>query len=42
MKVCVIVPEEYMGDVMATHSRRGQIQGFEARFRRTQIDAFVP
>ena len=32
MKVDVIVPEEYMGDVMGDlNSRRGQIQGMEAR-----------
>ena len=32
MKVCVIVPDEYMGDVIGDlNSRRGQIQGFEAR-----------
>ena len=32
MKVSVIVPEEYMGDVMGDlNSRRGQIQGMEAR-----------
>ena len=39
MKVCVIVPDEYMGDL---NSRRGQIQGFEARSGAQQIDAFVP
>ncbi len=43
MKVCVIVPEEYMGDVIGDlNSRRGQIQGFEARAGAQQIDAFVP
>ncbi len=43
MKVCVIVPEEYMGDVIGDlNSRRGQIQGFEARTGAQQIDAFVP
>mgnify|MGYP005771359129 CR=1 FL=1 len=43
MKVCVIVPEEYMGDVIGDlNSRRGQIQGFEARPGAQQIDAFVP
>ena len=43
MKVCVIVPDEYMGDVIGDHnSRRGQIQGFEARSGAQQIDAFVP
>ena len=43
MKVCVIVPYEYMGDVIGDlNSRRGQIQGFEARSGAQQIDAFVP
>ena len=43
MKVCVIVPDEYMGDVIGDlNSRRGQIQGFEARSGAQQIDAFVP
>ncbi len=43
MKVCVIVPDEYMGDVIGDlNSRRGQIQGFEVRTGAQQIDAFVP
>ena len=43
MKVCVIVPDEYMGDVIGDlNSRRGQIQGYEARSGAQQIDAFVP
>ncbi len=43
MKVCVIVPDEYMGDVIGDlNSRRGQIQGMEARSGAQQIDAFVP
>ena len=43
MKVTVIVPEEYMGDVMGDlNSRRGQIQGMEARSGAQQIVAFVP
>ena len=43
MKVCVIVPEEYMGDVIGDlNSRRGQIRGFEDRPGAKQIDAFVP
>ena len=43
MKVCVTVPEEYMGDVMGDlNSRRGQIQGMQARFGAQEIDAFVP
>jgi len=43
MKVSVIVPEEYMGDVIGDVSaRRGQIQGYEMRAGAQQIDAFVP
>ena len=43
MKVAVIVPEDYMGDVIGDlNSRRGQIQGMEARGGAQQIDAFVP
>ena len=43
MKVSVIVPEEYMGDVIGDlNSRRGQIQKLEARAAAQQIDAFVP
>jgi elongation factor G len=43
MKVVVIVPEEYMGDVMGDlNSRRGQIQGMEARNGAQQITAMVP
>ena len=43
MKVAVIMPEEYMGDVIGDlNSRRGQIQGMEARNGAQQIDAFVP
>jgi len=43
MKVVVIVPEEYMGDVIGDlSSRRGQIQGMEARSGAQQINAFVP
>jgi len=43
MKVSVNVPEDYMGDVIGDlNSRRGQIQGMEARSGAQQIDAFVP
>ena len=43
MKVVVIVPEEYMGDVIGDlNSRRGQIQGMEARTGAQQVTAFVP
>ena len=43
MKVVVIVPEEYMGDVIGDlNSRRGEIQGFEDRTGAKQINARVP
>ena len=43
MKVTVIVPEEYMGDVIGDlNSRRGEIQGFEDRAGAKQINARVP
>ena len=43
MKVCVIVPDEYMGDLIGDlNARRGQIQGYEMRSGAQQIDAFVP
>ena len=43
MKVSVTVPEEYMGDVIGDlNSRRGEIQGMEARPGTEQIDALVP
>ena len=43
MKVVVNVPEEYMGDVMGDlNSRRGQIQGMEARTGAQEITANVP
>ena len=43
MRVDVTVPEEYMGDVMGDlNSRRGQIQGMEARMGAQAITAFVP
>ncbi|MBE7010891.1 MAG: elongation factor G [Ruminococcaceae bacterium] len=43
MQVDVIVPEEYMGDVMGDlNSRRGQIQGMEARPGAQAISAYVP
>ncbi len=43
MKVTVIVPEEYMGDVIGDlNSRRGQIQGMEDRAGAKQINARVP
>ncbi len=43
MKVSVIVPEDYLGDVIGDlNSRRGQIQGMEARPGAQQVDALVP
>ena len=43
MKVTVIVPEEYMGDVIGDlNARRGEIQGFEDRSGVKQITARVP
>ena len=43
VKVEVIVPEEYMGDVIGDlNSRRGRIEGMEARNGAQVINAFVP
>ena len=43
VKVTVIVPEDYMGDVIGDiNSRRGQMQGMEAIPGGQQINAFVP
>ena len=43
MKVCVTVPEEYMGDVIGDiNSRRGMIQGMEAVTGAQRINALVP
>ncbi len=43
MQVDVVVPEEYMGDVMGDlNSRRGQIQGMEATPGAQHIAALVP
>jgi len=43
MKVAVVVPEEYMGDVIGDlNSRRGLIGGFEDRNGVKQINARVP
>ena len=43
MKVTVITPDDYLGDVMGDlNSRRGQIQGMDARHGVQQINAFVP
>ncbi|WP_027415326.1 elongation factor G [Aneurinibacillus terranovensis] len=43
MKVEVVVPEEYMGDIMGdVSSRRGRIEGMEARGNAQVVHAFVP
>ena len=43
MKVSVIAPDEYLGNVIGDlTSRRGQIQGQEARPGATQVDSLVP
>ena len=43
MKVVVIVPEDYMGDVIGDlNARRGLVQGFEDRNGAKQIEALVP
>jgi elongation factor G len=43
MKVCVIAPDDYTGNVVGDlSSRRGEIQGMEPRSGATQVDAFVP
>jgi len=43
MKVEVITPEDYMGDIIGDlNSRRGQIQGSEPRGNATAINATVP
>jgi elongation factor G len=43
MRVDIIVPEDYMGDVMGgISSRRGRIEGMEARSGAQQVTAKVP
>jgi elongation factor G len=43
MKVDVTVPEEYMGDVIGDiNSRRGKIDGMEARGNAQVVHSFVP
>ena len=43
MKVEVIIPEQYMGDVIGDiTSRRGRIEGMEARLGEQSLHAFVP
>ncbi len=43
MKVEVVTPEDYLGDVIGDlNSRRGQIQGTDSRGIATAVEAFVP
>ena len=43
MKVDVIIPEEYMGDIMGDiTSRRGRVEGMEARGNAQVVAAMVP
>ena len=43
MRVEVIVPDEYLGDVMGDlNSRRGKIEGMEQRNQAQVVNAFVP
>ena len=43
MKVEVIIPEQYMGDVIGDiSSRRGRIEGMDARMGEQQVHAYVP
>ncbi|BAC12072.1 translation elongation factor EF-G [Oceanobacillus iheyensis HTE831] len=43
MRVEVVVPEEYMGDIMGdVTSRRGRVEGMEARGTAQVVKAFVP
>ena len=43
MKIEVTIPDEYMGDVMGDlNSRRGRIEGMEARGNAQVINGFVP
>ncbi|MCT2536605.1 elongation factor G [Aquibacillus koreensis] len=43
MKVEVVIPEEYMGDIMGdVTSRRGRVEGMEARGTAQVVKAFVP
>ena len=43
MRVEIVVPEEYMGDVIGdVNSRRGKMEGMEARNGMQEIKAFIP
>jgi len=43
MKVEVVTPEQYLGDVIGDlNSRRGQVQGQDSRGNALAVDAVVP
>ena len=43
MKVEVVTPEEYMGDIIGDlNSRRGLVNGMDQRGNARVVDAFVP
>ena len=43
MKVTVVVPEEYMGDVMGdVNARRGQITGMDTKNGAATVNSFIP
>src|SRR5699024_11923820 len=43
MKVEIVIPEEYMGDIMGdVTSRRGRVEGMEPRGPAQLVKAFVP
>ncbi|WP_137597227.1 elongation factor G [Paucilactobacillus kaifaensis] len=43
MKVDIVIPEEYMGDIMGqVTARRGRIEGMEERGNAQQVHSFVP
>src|SRR5690625_1338574 len=43
MKVEIVIPEEYMGDIMGdVTSRRGRVEGMEARGPAQVVTGFVP
>ncbi len=43
MKVEIVIPEEYMGDIMGdVTSRRGRVEGMESRGNAQLVNAYVP
>ncbi|MEK4222212.1 MULTISPECIES: elongation factor G [Bacillus] len=43
MKVEIVIPEEYLGDIMGdVTSRRGRVEGMEARGNAQVVKAFIP